>query len=112
MTRNIVAIVTLTALVGLAAATASAQVQEPPLIARAGLPGIIMGLADLTDAQKAAIKTAIETHRPEMLAARESSDVTAVWTARRALLRDIVNVLTPAQRDTVKAQVRKNLSGL
>jgi len=108
MTRYMLAIVALIALVS--AVVPSAQTLEPPLIARAGLPGIIMGLADLTDAQKAAIKTAIETHRPEMLAARESGDATALWKARRGLLRDVVNVLTPGQRDTVKAQVRKNLS--
>jgi len=108
MIRRSLTLVALTLLVGFVAP--SAQAQQPPMIARAGLPGIIMGLADLTDAQRTSIKTAIETHRPEMQAARLSGDDAAIWAARRALLRDIVSVLTPDQRETVKAQVRKNLS--
>jgi Spy/CpxP family protein refolding chaperone len=109
MVRRITTLVTLMLLVGCVAR--SAQAQQPPMIARAGLPTIIMGLVDLTDAQRASIKTAIETHRPEMQAARLGGDPTTIWAARRALLRDVVNVLTPDQREAVKAQVRKNLSG-
>jgi Spy/CpxP family protein refolding chaperone len=107
MTRQTLVLTVLLLLAG-GAMTTPAHAQQPPTGPGVGLPGIILGL-NLSDAQRAAITQAIEAHRPAMQAARLSGDLDAVREARRAFIKDVVNVLTPEQRDQVKAAVRKRL---
>jgi Spy/CpxP family protein refolding chaperone len=75
---------------------------------RTGINAIV-GSLDLTDAQKASVKAVVQSHRAELQAARAGGDKTAIRQARRAVLQDVMNVLTPDQRDKVKAQIKKKL---
>jgi hypothetical protein len=69
----------------------------------------IFTTASLTDAQKAAINEIIESHQPAIQAARETQDFGAARQAMRETIHEVIDTLTPEQRETVKEAVRNAL---
>ena len=86
----------------------------PPAFARTpakhGVKAVVHSL-NLTPAQKASVRDAIQAHRADLQAARASGHKAAMIQARRAALQDVLQVLTPDQRDQVMARVKKKLRG-
>jgi hypothetical protein len=66
----------------------------------------ILTTADLTDAQEAEINAIIESRQPAIQAARENQDFRAARQAMRETIHEIIETLTPEQRETVKEAVR------
>jgi len=87
-----------------------AQGQSPLAQGRAGLKTRV-GALDLTDAQRTTIKSVFASHRAALQEARSSGDQKALREARRAMLQDVVKVLTPEQRERLKGQLGKRLRG-
>ena len=82
---------------------------QAPAQHRAGINAVVSSL-DLTAAQKASVKAAIQSHRAELQAARASGDKTTRRQARQALLQDVMKVLTPDQQEKIKAQIKTKLT--
>jgi hypothetical protein len=80
--------------------------QRPSVGPRAILHSIIRS-AQLTDEQKAQIKSVVESQRPDIAAAIASHDRMALREALRPVLQEIQHTLTPEQRQAVRAAVRK-----
>jgi Spy/CpxP family protein refolding chaperone len=81
---------------------------------QAGIPGIVMTVfksLNLSDDQKTAIKGIVDSHRDQMLAARQSGDPLELRKVFRTVVQDIAtNVLTPDQRMTAKEEIKKALA--
>ena len=69
----------------------------------------ILTTADLTDAQKAETKAIIESRQPAIQAARESQDFVAARQAMRETIHEVIDTLSPEQREMVKEAVRNAL---
>jgi hypothetical protein len=69
----------------------------------------ILTTADLTDAQRSEINVIIESRKPVIQAAREAQDVGAARQAMRETIHEVIETLTPEQRETVKDAVRNAL---
>lgn len=85
--------------------------QMPPMGPRLVLR-TIMSLADVTDAQKAQIKTIVQQQQPEIQAALAASDPMALRQVLRPVMQAILTTLTPAQREAVRTTVQHQLQGL
>jgi Spy/CpxP family protein refolding chaperone len=85
--------------------------QLPPVGPRLMLH-TIMTSAIVTDEQKAQIKVIVDQQKPDIQAALSSSDQMALRKALQPVMQEILNTLTPEQRQAVRAAVQKQLQDL
>jgi Spy/CpxP family protein refolding chaperone len=93
----------------LVASVAPPAFAQSPATHQAGIKAAV-GSLNLTAAQKASVKEALKAHKGDLKAARASGDKAATLQARRAALRDVLQVLTPSQREQVQARVKHKLT--
>jgi len=93
--------------VALASHSLAAQ-QPAPVVPRLVLR-TVMTSALVTDEQKAQIKVIVDKQKPDIQAALASNDQAALRAALRPVMQEVLNTLTPEQRQAVRAAVQKQL---
>ena len=106
---------TATAAIGLASVALAAQVKQlgndQPSVGPKMMVMTILQSVTLTDDQRGAIKAIVEAHRTDIQAARQAQDPEALHGVMRQTMSQIIQTLTPEQRDALKAAMRKALAG-
>jgi len=87
----------------------SAAAQAPPVLPRIMLR-TLMTAVNLTDDQRSTIAAIVADHKEAIQSARSAQDPIALRTTMREVMQQVINVLTPEQREAAKTAVKDALA--